>query len=187
MKIKHRINPLNNPVLYNSTIFIKTPHDKSQELPNDHHNLSARTLETKGSFKNLKQKYMNKNRKRSVKRRMNQTIINDAKEDKNSGSSERSGQGPWFNQNKKNTSKAMISNVYQTNAQNLRSKGTMNFEKLTPSNRMQTSRYFKKSEKLNFVRGPNNLMDTNKTNDSNNMNNTKIIKGIPSNDTKKIS
>lgn len=88
-------------MLYNSTIILKSPHDHSQEVINDHHNLSARTLETKGSFKNLKQKLSNKTRKRSVRRGMNQTrSIEGAKDKSSPGSSERRSQGPWFAKNR---------------------------------------------------------------------------------------
>lgn len=61
-----------NEAYYNSTILLKTPHNNSNENGCEHHNLSARTLETKNSFNNLNRKF-SKGRKRSVKRRMNQT------------------------------------------------------------------------------------------------------------------
>ena len=42
---------------YNSTITLNTSHNKSNDGGLDAHNLSARTLETKNSFKQINRKY----------------------------------------------------------------------------------------------------------------------------------
>lgn len=132
------------PKYYNSTILHKNPHEESQDASLEHHNMSARTLETKGSFKNLKHNFGSNERKKSVKRRMNQTTSIEGKQSAKRSpiSSERRGQGPIFI--KRKITKQVMSNVYQTNVSNLKSRGAQSLEKLqTPSNRLHTSRHYK--------------------------------------------
>lgn len=151
-KLKRNENHRNNQKFYNSTILLKTPHEKSNDasISCEHHNLSARTLEAKGSFTNLPRK-LSKGRKRSIKRKMNQTTSIEAKSSKRTPpSTERNQQIPLFIKRKIN--KPVISNVYTTNVSNLRSRGLQNAEQqATPSNRMHTSRHYKKNDKFSLL------------------------------------
>lgn len=103
----------------NSTLILKTPHGNSNDAIPEHHNLSARTLETKNSFNNISKK-LPRTRKRSVKRRLNQTNITDEKRRSNKSfiSNERNRQNQLFIKRKIN--RPELSNVYQTTANNLK-------------------------------------------------------------------
>jgi hypothetical protein len=113
-------------------------------VPREPHNISARTLETNGSFKNLKHNFSTKERKKSVKRRVNQSTSIDysVSSKRSQNTSERRGPAQLFI--KRKIGKPVISNVYQTNTSNLKSRGGPNLEKQqTPSNRLHTSRHYK--------------------------------------------
>ena len=47
LKIKRTDHQQSNEKYYNSTVLLKTPHTNSNDIGLDHHNMSARTLETK--------------------------------------------------------------------------------------------------------------------------------------------
>lgn len=159
LKIKKTDHQQSNEKYYNSTVLLKTPHTNSNDIGLDHHNLSARTLETKNSLNALRRKY-SKWSKKLIKRRLNQTVSNeDRKGNKQStDSSERTQPIPLFIKRTINNPPA---NAYNTNhPDSTKRKVLFNIDtQNTPSNRMNTSRYIP-SEKVSLVCAPSNFVES---------------------------
>jgi hypothetical protein len=116
----------------------------TRSVPREPHNISARTLEANGSFKNLKHNFSTKERKKSVKQKVNQTssFESSVSVKRSPNTSERRGPAQLFI--KRKIGKPVINNVYQTNTSDSKSRRGQNLEKQqTPSNRLHTSRHYK--------------------------------------------